>query len=62
MASINSLLLLISGIHPNPGPSLNKMKRFSFGMWNLDSPPSRKFSKIPNWTEEATYEAAIESM
>ena len=46
-SSVNSLLLLISGVHPNPGPSLNKAKRFSFGVWNLDSLPSRNFSKIP---------------
>ena len=46
-SSINYLLLLVFGIHPNPGPISNNMKRLTFGVWNIDSLLSSKFSKIP---------------
>ena len=40
------IILIISGLEINPGPSATQNK-FSFGVWNVDSLPARDFSRIP---------------
>ena len=41
------ILLVISGIEVNPGPTLSKKSKLSFAVWNLDSIPARDFARIP---------------
>ena len=43
------LMLVISSgsVKTNPGPNTNSQNRLSFAMWNLDSLPSRDYSRIP---------------
>ena len=40
------ILLIISGIETNPGPTHSK-KNLSFAVWNLDSIPARDYARIP---------------